>query len=66
MKKRLSVESYEEYYETKLKPEVTKQYEVDGLKGNQEGIAMGMQPVQFVTVECKHQWQPNKLLPNLP
>ncbi len=31
--KRLSVESYEEYYETKLKSEVTKQYEVDGLKG---------------------------------
>jgi hypothetical protein len=24
----------------------------------QEGIAMGMQPAQFVTVECKHQWQP--------
>jgi hypothetical protein len=32
-KKRLSVESYEEYYETKLKSQVTKQYEVDGLKG---------------------------------
>jgi hypothetical protein len=32
-KKRLSVESYEEYYETKLKSEVTKQYEVSGLKG---------------------------------
>ncbi len=32
-KKRLSVEGYEEYYETKLKSEVTKQYEVDGLKG---------------------------------
>jgi hypothetical protein len=31
--KRLSVESYEEYYETKLKSEVTKQYEVDGLPG---------------------------------
>jgi hypothetical protein len=31
--KRLSVESYEEYYKTKLKSEVTKQYEVDGLKG---------------------------------
>jgi hypothetical protein len=31
--KRLGVESYEEYYETKLKSEVTKQYEVDGLKG---------------------------------
>jgi hypothetical protein len=31
--KRLSVESCEEYYETKLKSEVTKQYEVDGLKG---------------------------------
>jgi hypothetical protein len=31
--KRLSVESYEEYCETKLKSEVTKQYEVDGLKG---------------------------------
>ncbi len=48
---------------------MTKQYEVDGLKGmllhfNQEGIAMDMQPVQFVTVECKHQWQPKKLLPN--
>ncbi len=32
-KKRLNVESYEEHYETKLKSEVTKQYEVDGLKG---------------------------------
>ncbi len=32
-KKRLGVESYEEYYETKLKSEVKKQYEVDGLKG---------------------------------
>jgi hypothetical protein len=32
-KKRLSVESYEEYYETKLKSEVTTEYEVDGLKG---------------------------------
>jgi hypothetical protein len=70
--KRLSVESYEEYYETKLKSEVTIQYEVDGLRGicyfhlDQEGIAMGMQPVQFVTVECKHQLQPKKLLPNLP
>ncbi len=62
-KKRLSVENYEEYYEIKLKSQVTKQYEVDGLK---KGIAMGMQPVQFVTVECKHQWQPKKLLPNLP
>ena len=67
----LSVESYEEYYETKLKSEVTKQYEVDGLKGmllhlSWESIAMGMQSVQFVTVECKHQWQPTKLLPNLP
>ncbi len=31
--KRLSVESYEEHYETKLKSEVTKQFEVDGLKG---------------------------------
>ncbi len=31
-KNSLSVESYEEYYETKLKSEVTKQYEVDGLK----------------------------------
>ncbi len=30
--RRLSVASYEEYYETKLKSEVTKQYEVDGLK----------------------------------
>jgi hypothetical protein len=30
---RPSVESYEEYYETKLKSELTKQYEVDGLKG---------------------------------
>ncbi len=34
-KKRLSVDSYEEYYETTLKPEVTKQYQinVDDLKG---------------------------------
>jgi len=31
--RRLSVASYEEYYETKLKSEVTKQYEVNGLKG---------------------------------
>jgi hypothetical protein len=31
--KRLSVACYEEFYETKLKSEVTKQYEVDGLKG---------------------------------
>ncbi len=31
-KKRLSVESYEKYYETKVKSDVTKQYEVDGLK----------------------------------
>ncbi len=31
--KSLSVESYEEYYETKLKNEVAKQYEVGGLKG---------------------------------
>ncbi len=31
--KRLSVESYEKYYGTKLKSEVTKQYELDGLKG---------------------------------
>jgi hypothetical protein len=31
--RRLSVASYEEYYETKLKTEVTKQYEVNGLKG---------------------------------
>ena len=34
-KKRLSVDSYEEYYETTLKPEVTKQYQinVDDFKG---------------------------------
>ncbi len=34
-KKRLSVESYEDYYETTLKPKVTKQYQinVDDLKG---------------------------------
>ncbi len=34
-KKRLSVDSYEEYYETTLKPEVSKQYQinVDDLKG---------------------------------
>jgi hypothetical protein len=34
-KKRLSVDSYEEYYETTLKPEVTKQYQinVDAFKG---------------------------------
>jgi hypothetical protein len=34
-KKRLSVDSHEEYYETTLKPEVTKQYQinVDDLKG---------------------------------
>jgi hypothetical protein len=33
--KRLSVESYKNYYDTTLKPEVTKQYQVnvDGLKG---------------------------------
>ena len=31
--RRLSVASYPEYYETKLKSEVTKQYEVNGLKG---------------------------------
>jgi hypothetical protein len=28
-KKRLSVDSYEEYYETTLKPEVTKQYQIN-------------------------------------
>ncbi len=34
-RRRLSVDSYEEYYETSLKPEVTKQYQinVDDLKG---------------------------------
>ncbi len=34
-KKRLSVDSYKEYYETTLKPKVTKQYQinVDDLKG---------------------------------
>ncbi len=32
-RKRLSAESYEEYYETTLKSKVTKQYEVDGLIG---------------------------------
>ena len=32
-KRRLSVASYEEYYETKLKSELTKQYEVNDLKG---------------------------------
>ena len=34
-KKRLSVDSYEEYYETTLKPEVTKQYQIniDDFKG---------------------------------
>ena len=31
--RRLSVASYEEYYETKLKSELTKQYEVNDLKG---------------------------------
>ena len=31
--RRLSVASYEEYYETKLKSDVTKQYEVNDLKG---------------------------------
>jgi hypothetical protein len=29
-KKRLSVDSYEEYYETTLKPEVIKQYQING------------------------------------
>jgi hypothetical protein len=33
LERRLSVASYEEYYETKIKSEVTKQYEVNGLKG---------------------------------
>ena len=34
-KKRLSVDSYEEYYETTLNPEVTKQYQIniDDFKG---------------------------------
>ncbi len=30
-----------------------------------QGIAMVMQLAKFVTVECKHQWHPKKLLPNL-
>ena len=69
LKKWLGVDSYEEFYETTLKPEVTKQYQinVDDFKG------MLLSPrsrkyldgyATCVSVECNHIWQPKKILPN--
>ncbi len=59
--KRLSVESYEKYYDTTLKPEVVKQYQmnVDGLKGMLLSLWArkyrdGYATFLFVTVESSH------------
>ena len=57
--KSLSVESYENYYETMLNPEVKRQCQVnvEGIKDlllllNQESITMGMPLVHVDTMEC--------------
>jgi hypothetical protein len=69
--KRLSVESYEEYYETTLKSKVTKQYEVDGLIGLILSPWSRRYSNGYATCSvCYSGVQPimadKKLLPNLP
>jgi len=76
--KKLSVGSYEEYYDTTQNPEVIKQYQIniDDFKGvllspqsrkYPDGYANNltdMPLVPCVSVECNHIWQPKKILPN--
>jgi hypothetical protein len=70
-RKRISVESYEEYYETTLKSEVTKQYELDGLIGLLLLLLSRRYSNWYATCSvCYSGMQPKmadkKLLPNLP
>ena len=59
--KRLGLKSYEEFYETTLKAEAKKQYEVHGLQDmllspGSRKYPDGYATCSYVTPECSHRW----------
>jgi hypothetical protein len=68
---RLGVKSYEEYYQTTLKDEVRRQYQVQGLQDMLLLPRLRKYPDGYATcsvcyTECNHRWHTKKLLLNFP